>query len=371
MKNNQTRDNQNRDNQNRGNQIGLYQTGIFSFFFTRCFFMTGIIPLLFKISGIDSLISIILGSVLGLLLVFLYYHIIKKEKNKNIFELIDSIFPKVFAVLFKIILTITLLFILCFLLSNISVYISNSLLIDTRLIVIVLTFLLLCYFVSKNGLESIARTAEIIFMIFIILFVLSLVGVIPLIEPSRLKPFFSHKLIKIGNSSFIYGFFGSIMLFLLTMIPKEKVHSNKKLGKAITIGYIIGTFTIFLTFVWMIGTLGIDLASYYQYPEIAILKKVSYFNFIERIEGILSIAWLLDSVIVLSFILYSLKEALHTFSKSKKTNNLYILLLISITILSSRIIFSLEQLLIPLSVSFILLPIIILLQIIFTKQKKT
>lgn len=358
----------------RQNRIGLYQIGILTFFFTRCFFIMGMIPLLFEKSGIDSLVSILLGTILGLFLVGIYLLIMEKEKDKHIFEAIDQSFPKAFAFPLKILLILTLLLLGSFLLSQIALYINNSFLGDSSLFIIALTFLLLCDFTSKKGLEQIARSAEIIFMLFLLLFLLSLFGIIPLMEPSRLKPFFSSDWIKIGHSSLLYGFCNSLPLFLLTMIPKDKIRSHKKLNKAVITGYLIASFTIFLTFVWMIGVLGIDLASYYQYPETAILKKVAYFRFIERIEGVLSISWLLDGAVVLSFLLFTIKSAIATFgsrSNSKGISVWYTICFLILLFLGNRTNFSLESLIFPLGITLALLPLIVLLQLYFAKQKKT
>lgn len=121
----------------------------------------------------------------------------------------------------------------------------------------------------------------------------------------------------------------------------------------------------------MIGCLGIDLASYYQYPETAILKKVSYFKFIERVEGILSINWLLDVMMVLSFILFSLNKGINTFVKGKKHTILYILCLIILLLTGIKFTIALDKLLLPLSLIFILLPLLLYLQILCTKKEKT
>lgn len=353
----------------KANRIGLYQTGILTFFFTRCFFITGLIPFLFETSGIDSLISILLGTILGFLLVWLYLTIMKKEKKQTILETIDLRFPKTFSFFLKGILLLTLLLLGSFLLSKVTLYIHHNFLEEVSFFVITLTFFLLCHFVSKDGLETIARSAEILFFLFAIFFLLSLIGILPFMEPSRLKPFFSKEWLKISQSSFIYGFFNSIPLFLLTMIPLDKIQNKKKGHKAILLGYLVASFTIFVTFMIMIGTLGIDLASYYPHPETAILKKVTYFHFIERIEGLFAIEWLLDSVVVIAFLLFSVQSLLKTFPILKTKKVWYFLFCILFVLLGSKWQLSLEQLFLPFFLSFFLLPLFVLFQICWTKKK--
>lgn len=353
------------------NRIGLYQTGILTFFLTRCFFLVGLVPFLFQTSGIDSLISIIGGTLLGLGIVFFYSKLMQKMKNQSLFQVILQRFPKPFAYLLFFLLLSGLLLWGGFLLSQIALYINNSYLMDLTISIIVLTFLAICYCMAKGGLETIARCAEIIFFLFAILFLLSLVGIAPLLEPTRLKPFFSQEWFKIGSSSFLYGLATSMPLFFLSLIPFSSIKTTKKVPKTIFIGYLVASFTIFLTFLIMIGTLGIDLASYYQYPETAILKKVSYFHFIERVEGVLALTWLFDGVMVLSCFLWALNQAIQTFVPIKKNQFIYGFCLLILFFLGIRLDLSLEDVLIPLSLIFVFIPLLVFLQLYFTKEKKT
>lgn len=352
------------------NRIGLYQAGVLTFFFTRSFFLMGLIPLLFQHSGIDSLISILLGTGIGLCFLWIYLSIIKKGENKHIINLIKERFPKPFAYLFITLLLLGLILLGSFLLSKIALFINYSYLENVSLFIITVTFLFLCCFMAHGGLETIARSTEIIFLLFVILFLLGLIGISTLVEPTRLKPFFSQEWMKIGISSLTYATTISIPLFFMTMIPISNIKNNKKISKIVLLGYLVGSFTIFLTFLFMIGTLGIDLAQFYQYPETAILKKVSYFKFIERVEGILSLTWLVDGLMTLSFLVYSLNETLTALVTGKIKTVFFIIFLLTIMILSSRITFSLEQLLLPFGLIFILIPIFVLLQLYLTKNQK-
>lgn len=351
------------------NKIGLYQTGILAFFFTRCFFLLGLIPLLFQSSGIDSLISIILGTIFGSGIVFFYFKLIKKMDGENLFDTINNRLPKVFSILFLMIILLGLIMLGSFSLSNISLYINNSFSMNISLTIISASFLIICHFMAKEGLESLGRAGEILFMVFILLFLLSILGVIPLTEPTRIKPFFSKDITKIGSSSLLYGFFNSVPLFFITLIPTKQIKDSHKLVKFIFIGYFIASLTIFITFLVIIGTLGIDLASFYQYPETAILKKVSYFKFIERGEGILALNWLIDGIMVISFLCYSIKECLSKFLSKKIVYWGYNFLLIAI-IYCSKINLSLQQIILPFTIIFLMLPVFLLLQLYFTKKKK-
>ena len=54
--------------------------------------------------------------------------------------------------------------------------------------------------------------------------------------------------------------------------------------------------------------LGDILTNLYQYPYVNYIKKISYFDFIERIDGILNFEYLFCFIILLSFILINIKK---------------------------------------------------------------
>ena len=54
-----------------------------------------------------------------------------------------------------------------------------------------------------------------------------------------------------------------------------------------------------------------------QYPEYILLKKVSLFGFIERIENILSIGWIFSTYATLTLIVYYISNFIKKSNKSK------------------------------------------------------
>ena len=55
--------------------------------------------------------------------------------------------------------------------------------------------------------------------------------------------------------------------------------------------------------------LGNTLSNLYQYPYVSYLKRIKYFDFIERMEGILSFEYLFCFIIMLSFLLLNTKKS--------------------------------------------------------------
>ncbi len=351
-------------------KIGMYQIIIITFFLTRGLLLLSTTPYLINISKNDALFSIIVGSILGLIPVSIYIKINKKQPNDNLFDIIKKRFPPFFSYLLFLLLIIGIVIFGGFFLSQITLFIYNIYLDKTSLFIISLTFLLLCYFLAKQGLSTIARSCEIFFMIFIILFFFQLCGLIPLFDQAKVKPFLTGNWYNCIKGSTFYALMSTLPLFFLTMIPNNQRQNNIKSSKIIFIGYLLSCCTVFLEFLLMFGTIGINLASYYNYPQMAILKKISYFHFIERLEGVLAINYLLDAVSVLALLLFTCQKSITTICFKKSHKFLYGLCLFIIFILGSHLSLELNNLLFPLLIVFIGIPLLILIQLYVTKDKK-
>ncbi len=348
-------------------RIGLFQSVILTFFMTRSFLITGLIPLVLSISKESSLISIFIGTLIGLLPLILFSFLRKRQRGRPIFEFIDVRFSSPFAFLLKIIILISSVFLGSFLLSSLASYVCINYLKDTSYFIILISLLVTFYVMSKNGIETIARCAEIFGFIWLFLFFLSLIGLSPQFDPHLLKPFFHHSFPATLESAFLYSLASSVPLFLLTLVPSEHVRSHKNLTKATIFGYLLACFSIFLVFLVILGNLGIDLATYFSYPETAILKKISYFHFIERVEGILSIQWFFDITVTLSFLLQFLKTGIASFALPKP-QILFAITLVILLFLSHRLAIPLRGLLFILIITFFLFSFLALLQDLWTKK---
>ena len=212
--------------------------------------------------GNDFWISIIIGILLGLII----NQILKalpKNNNKPLFILIN----------FIILLIIT---------SSLTRSISHLYLNKTPDYFIFIPFLLVMYYASTKKDDVIFKVANIILFINIFLFIFSSILLIPLFKIDNLMPLF-------GDSSILNIIYSGIDFALLSTIPLMLLSKhNKKI-------YTLSSLYIFLVFVLIIGTLGINVASIFNYPEYIILKRVSFFDFFDNIQNFIFLSWIFSS----------------------------------------------------------------------------
>lgn len=170
---------------------------------------------------------------------------------------------------------------------------SNFYLINTPpLIIIIPSFILILYGVKK-GLATCLRLSD------ILIFISVIIGTLAILSIQKNISFTNYFPLEILNKNdildcIISSTFYSISPIILELSLLKKEEINKK---AIISGYLIGSLTIFLMILCILGIFGVDFAVMFRYPEYILLKKVNLFNQFEHLETFLSILWFNDLLI--------------------------------------------------------------------------
>ena len=316
----------------------------------------------------DALISIIIGTILGLIPLKIYIKIINTNPELNIFEKIENKFK--IGKTINLIITLAIIFFTSINYNNLINFISTQYLSKTPEIIITLAFLPAITYLLNKGTTVIGRTIFILLIISLSCMILTILGLIWQIKIDNLLPILENGIKDPIICSLIYITYNITPLFLLTIIPKNEISDKEKLNKRMTITYIIANTITLIMFFLILTILGTNLSKLYQYPEYDMLKKVSLIGFIERTESTISLRWIFYILTVtIMGILFITKYITHTFKiKNEKTNKKITLLLSTIIILSGNYMFknktsfnkiTFETLPILTTLFLIILPIII------------
>jgi len=302
---------------NNDSKISGLSICFLSSFLYRSFYIIGFFNLIIAISKNDSIFSIIFGSILGIVILTMYFYLNNRNTTKNIFEKINYSFPKIISIFINTLLIVLFTFIAAFILYNLSLFINYNLLNDIDIIPIsTLLILTVIYLVSK-GINTITRVSGILIFTFISLAIISFISLINYSSPSNLYPLLTNNFTNISVASIYSSIISVTPIFLLLIIPKDKIESNKKYKRYMLITYIVNAVYLLISFILILSILGIELTSILKYPDIIALQKVSLLNFIQRIEDLLSFKVMFDSFISLSLILFYVKEGITYIYKIK------------------------------------------------------
>ena len=263
-------------------------SNILTYFLARSLFLGGGISTLFLYSDKDAYIAVILGSLLGIAIIYLINYFKKKiNMPLNLFLKNDSIL----SIIIKIILIGFILFGIFVLLVILSTFLYSYFLPFTPSIISCLPFIFLASFLNTKSIKKIIYVAQILFVISIVLIILKTCLLTNEFDFNNLLPFFTTKPANIFKTSLIFAILSTAPFITLV---DENIDFKNSLKY-----YLISSFTILIVVLTLTIVLG-NLVNIYSYPEYSVLRKISFFKFIENIENFISVGWFFDIFICMS-----------------------------------------------------------------------
>lgn len=275
--------------------------------------------LIFQNASKDAWISVLLGTLLGIIILFVYNQI-KKHLNNDTLEnklnktFIGKIYNIIFIIFYLYLMTITLMLL--------PLFVNSFYLTTTPKIIVNIPFLILAIYLSfkgKNTLENLSNLLCVFSIIIILFFAVSLTGYI---DFNNLLPVFTNSTNNIIKCAFIYASITSIPQIITINYSNDFKNTIKD--------YLLASLTIFMIIFFTIIALGEPLLKIYSFPEYTVLRQIEILNFIENIENISAFIWYFDLFIMLSTLTNNLKNSL-----PKKYNLIYFYTLIFIVLIIS------------------------------------
>lgn len=226
----------------------------------------------------DSWISVIIGYLLGLLIIYFY----KKINLKKI---------KIFTILSNLIILCINLFLITKLIS--SIYLNK-----TPDFMVIIPFILLIYYAVNKGKDCIFKVCSILLFVYILITIIPVATLVPSINYDYFKP--------ILNNSILNIIIGGVRFSIISTAP-ILIFPNFKENFSY-ISYTLSSILLLIIIAGIIGNLGIELSLLYRYPEYMVFKNISLMGFIENIQNILSYLWLISSFIIGLITCHNLKN---------------------------------------------------------------
>lgn len=301
------------------NNINSFQASILTFYILRASIFGIGLNSIEEIAHQDAWLSALIGIVLGLIPLFIYIYISKRYPNQNIIEINIKLFGKILGAIINFILLLIILYLSGGIFISLTQFTQTNILIRTPVLITSIILLIPIVLAAIKGLEVFTRMAIILFVVSILLFIFAASGLIPYIEIENLKPIMALGILPVIKGSLYYVSITSIPLFLLLVIPRRNIIDSNKYNKSIIKWYLFTNITLFIVIFWVLAILGPKLVTLYNFPSYTILKKISFLDFIERVEGNAIWNLIFDSVFTLIVSFYFIKEIfVSTFSIRNK-----------------------------------------------------
>jgi len=223
--------------------------------------------------------------------------ITKKYKDKNLSEIFEIIFGKVFGKIVTVIFLIWAIFLFSIYLRYFAERYLSTIMRDAYIEFLLITILLVAYYIVKNNIEYLARMFEIFFVVITILIVGTTLITFTEIRAENLLPVTTYDIVPVLKSSLYYVGLLSFMIwpfFFSDQIScKEKFKNN-------AFKYILFTAAMsVLIIISTLGSLGVAITQNFQIPFFILSKSISILDSIERIEAIYIAIWTITDVAII------------------------------------------------------------------------
>lgn len=277
--------------------------------------------LIFQKAGKDAWISILLGTLLGILVLCIYNQI-KKYLNKESLE--TTIKKTLLGNIYNVIFIIFYLFLMIIILMLLPLFVNSFYLTNTPKLFVNIPFLILAIYITFKGKNTIENLSSLLCVFSLIIIAFFAVSLTNYIDFSNLVPVFTNGTKNIIECSLIYASITSIPQIITINYSNDFKNTIKD--------YLLSSLTIFLIIFFTIIAMGEPLLRIYSFPEYTVLRQIKLLDFIENIENISAFIWYFDLFIMLSTLTNNLKNAL-----PKKYNLLYFYTAIIIALVISSL----------------------------------
>ena len=276
--------------------ISCYNTLVF--FLIRGSFIGICSNNLYHIVGQNGWISILLSFIIGVIPFMFYFFLIKRYPNKNIFQIIKITFGKYIGSIINISIILFTLVYASSIFYTLTQFIEIEYLYKTPTTLISIMLSICIFYLIYKEIKIISRVSLILFYIFIFFYLIIFIGLFSFCDLNNLLPFNEY-----STSNTFMGIYNILSLnvcplFLITFIPYNNINNNKFIKNIFTF-YTLGMLSIFILYFLVITIYGAKFASIFLYPEFHLLKRFSIFGFLERLENILSIAYIFEMLITI------------------------------------------------------------------------
>ena len=274
-------------------KIGLLQLASLTFFLTTSSFPL-FIEKIINISKEDTIITIILGSVLVILLFKVILKITKslKVEKKSL----------------KIIISLVYLSFFIYLIIESTNFIKSSFLTSGNFYSILILLLLMCLVASNKSFKELTSLSLILSFIFIPLFIINIIGSSFSLDLTYLRVPFSNSILSIVKGSILFFIYEIIPLTLLLFIPYKEIDGKKKQDKYLYLALIVGILVILIQYLLLYFSSSINLLTNYNYPFMLVINSLSSTFLLGRLSYIISFYLLFSLLITLSLIICIIKQ---------------------------------------------------------------
>ena len=242
----------------------------------------------------DAWIAAIVGTLFGLFVVWLFCTIAQWFPDLTFIQINYKLFGKWIGTIFSL-----WFLLLCFiftsnLLAHSGTFLNINQMPSTPVVALNLLIGFIVVMGVRLGLETIARSAEILVAVFFILFFILVVAIVPEINLQNVQPVYEAGTQKIVKTSLYFVVNATVNAVVLLMIFPGFINKHKQGKTAFLMGHLIGGLVIIILTFLSVAILGAEKTVREMYPGYELAKRINIGEFVQRIEAFMATLWIIS-----------------------------------------------------------------------------
>jgi len=250
----------------------------------------------------DSWIAVLLAILFSAPVLFMYARILYRHPGKNLYEILEDIFGKYAGKLLSLVFIWFSFHLGSLVLRNFGEFINTVGLPETPAIVPIIVFSLICVLGVKAGIETLARCSSYFITLVMVFTAVIFFFTIPKIDIENLRPVLSNGLkpVLIGAfAAFTFPFCELVIFMGVFDCLKTSKSSYTVYLKALLFGGLVICFISARN----VMVLGVESLGNTYFPSYAAVSRVNIGNFIQRLEVVVAIVFILTGFMKISICL--------------------------------------------------------------------
>lgn len=275
-----------------------------------------------SMSGRDSWWIVAIGTLLGAPIIFMLLTLARWYPKSTFFQISQAIVGKKLGLLCALAFTALPLLTVSTKLHYSTVFIKTHLLVDTPTVIIVGLCMSVVAMACMLGVEAFARTAELTTLLFFVPLVLLLVMKWPDADLGAVLPILRGEHASYVSATLFYISITACNSLILLSIYPGQISNKRKAERAFWQGFLIACLILLLVTILCITVLGPELMIATYFPMFSLSQRVSFGDFAQRVEALLTIIWFITIYFKITLYLYATVQGFNFILKIKKSKAL-------------------------------------------------
>lgn len=242
----------------------------------------------------DAWIAALLGTGIGLLIIWLFIKMSFWFPSLTFIQMNEILFGKWIGKVFSFLLVFMSLLYSSTLLYHSGSFLTIQMIPNTPMAATNILMAIIMVMAVRLGLETIARSTEIFFAVFLFFFILLVLFITPEIKFENIEPIFEGNIKTIAQASLIYIVVSCVNAVSLLMIFPAFINQPKEAKKSFILGSLIGGLVVTIITILCIFVLGSDATARQIYPSYGLAKRINVGDFANRVEALMAVLWIIS-----------------------------------------------------------------------------